>query len=166
MPRCMTAFVLSLPLLLACGDPDSPTVTRVWTDVPEYTLTTTSYGYEGRLLLFFTNANSFPVTIGSCSADWRGYVEMRRPADGVWVYAMHLGDILKCAGGISVPAGATLRQGVEIRFGDCHPSLNCSYYSQFPVSPITGDYRVVLEVSALPPEQVTSNTFTLFTSSP
>lgn len=173
MPRCMTVFVLSLPLLLACGDPDSPTITRVWTDAPEYTLTTTSFGYKGHLALFFSNANSFPVTIGSCSQElvWRGYVEMRRPTDGVWVYAMHLGDILKCGGGMPVRAGATVDQGVEIRFGDCG-SINCSYYSQLPVSPIAGEYRVVLEVwnsfteIDLPPEQVTSNTFTLLTSSP
>jgi hypothetical protein len=82
---------------------------------------------------------------------------MRRPTDGVWVYAMRLGDILKCGGGFGVPAGATLRKVVRLAI----------FNSQFPGSPIAGEYRIVLQVhQALPPEQVTSNTFTLVTSSP
>jgi hypothetical protein len=161
MPRCITAFLLTPLLLLACGDPDSPKVTRVWTDAPGYTLTTTSYGYEGRLGLSFTNANSFPVAIHTCSEEWSGVLERRRPTDGVWIYAMSFGDHLKCAGGIGVPAGATLRKVVV--FG-CYSLRFCS--SQFPDS-IAGEYRVVLGMtSALPPEQITSNTFVLVTSSP
>jgi hypothetical protein len=163
MTRCIPAFLLTPLLLLACGDLFSPKVTRVWTDAHEYTLTTTSYGYEGRLALSFTNANSFPVTIPGCGSDWGGALERRRPTDGVWVYALGFGSHAKCAGGSVVPPGATRRQ--VVRFG-CSVGF-CPYYSQFPESPIAGEYRVVLGVASdLPPEQVTSNTFTLLTSSP
>ena len=126
-------------------------------------LTTTSAGYAGRITLSFSNANNVPVTIYTCSPMWRGWLERQRPTDGVWVFALGFGDFLKCGGGISIPAGATRRNIVE--FADCSFMSNCSSYSKFAVSPIAGEYRIVLEVDASP-GQITSNTFTLLTSSP
>ena len=155
MPRCITAFFLTPLLLLACSDPDSPTVTNLSTDAPEYTLTTTSSGYLGSVTLSFTNANSFPVTIPGCGGLWPASLERRRPTDGVWVYAAWLGPYTKCLEETVVPTGATRRKVVALTF---------------PESSFAGEYRVVLEVwttpDGWPPEQFTSNTFTLMASAP
>lgn len=152
MPRCITAFLLTPLLLLACGDPDSPTVTRLSTDAPQYTLTTTSSGYEGRLALAFTNANSFPVIIPGCLGLWVAWLEKRRPTDGVWVHAASLGPYAKCLEETVVPAGTTRRKVVALTF---------------PESSFAGEYRVILEVwTAGATEQFPSNTFTLSTGAP
>jgi hypothetical protein len=154
MTRYIPAFLVMPLLLLACSDSASQTVTRLSTDAPAYTLTRTSSGYEGRVTLSFTNGNRVAVTIGSCSVpEWRGWLERRRPTDGVWEAAAAFGDNLKCGGGVDVPAGATVRRVVKLGFGE---------------SPIAGEYRVVVEVheGLSPSQQVTSNAFTLVTSAP
>jgi hypothetical protein len=164
MARLIPAFLLTPLLVLACDDLGSPKVTRVWTDAAEYMLTTTSAGYTGHIVLSFSNANSYPVTIYTCSELWRGWLERQRPTDGVWVAALGFGDRLKCGGGISIPAGATRRNVIEV--ADCSFMSNCPFDSKFAVSPIAGEYRIVMEVDAPPPSQIRSNTFTLLTSSP
>lgn len=155
MPRSMTGFLVSLLLLPACGDPDSPTVTRLSTDAPEYTLTATPSGYVGRVTLSFSNANNFPVTIPGCGGLWQAWLERRPPTDGVWVYAASLGPYAKCLEETVVPAGATRSKVVALTF---------------PESSFAGEYRVVLVVwttpDGWPPEQFTSNTFTLLIPAP
>jgi hypothetical protein len=161
MRRSIIAFLAPL-LLLACGDPDSPTVTRLSTNAAKYTLTTTAYGYEARIALSYSNANTFEVPIHSCTGGWSGWLERRRPTDGVWVYAVFFGDVMKCGGEIVVPAGATVRQVIDVR--GCSSTSNCPDPSQFLLA---GEYRALLGVTRdLPPEQITSNTFMLSTSSP
>jgi hypothetical protein len=151
MPRCTTAFLFMPLLLLACGDPDSPTVTRLSTDAPDYTLTKTSFGYRGSVTLSFTNANSFPVTISYC-LEWPASLERRRPTDGVWVYAAWLGGGAKCLQQTVVPAGGTRSKDALLTFPD---------------SSFAGEYRVVMDVGVGGvPEPFTSNTFTLSTGAP
>jgi hypothetical protein len=154
MPRCITAFLLTPLLLLACSNPFGPTVTRLYTDSPEYTLTKTSFGYGGNVTLSFSNANDFAVSIPEyCSGAWAASLELRRPSDGVWVYAKWLGDGTKCGSLRTVPAGATIRRVVALGFPD--PSF-------------AGDYRVVMDTKTYggAPELFTSNTFTLLPSAP
>ena len=105
MPRSITAFLASLLLLPACGDPDAPTVTSLSTDAPQYTLTPTSSVYRGNVTLSFTNANSFPVTIPGCSGLWSASLERKRATDGVWEYAAWLGPFTKCTRGDCRPCG-------------------------------------------------------------
>ena len=148
MPRCMTAFVLALPLLLAC-DIFSPADTRLLTDAPEYKLTTTPSGSYGNVTLSFTNGNSSSVTIRGCSL-WPASLERRRSTDGVWEYASWLGGGAKCLEDFVVRGGATVREVVVL---------------SFPDASFAGEYRVVMDVGEKP-EKVTSNTFTLSPSAP
>ena len=148
MPRCITAFLLTPLLLLACSDPASPTVTRLLTDAPEYTLTKTSFGYRGSVTLSFTNANSFPVTISYCW-EWPTSLERRQPTNGVWVHAAWLGGYAKCLMETVVPAGSTRSKIVVLAFPD---------------SSFASEYRVVMDegVGGVA-EPLTSNKFTLST---
>ncbi len=150
MPRFMTAFVVALPLLVACNL-FSPKDTHLWADAPHYTLTPTSSGYGGQATLSFSNANSFAVIIPGCGA-WGAWLERRRATDGVWEHAAWLGSYLKCGGETNVGPGATVHEVVPLALSD--PSL-------------AGAYRVTMDVrinGGLEP--FTSNTFTLLTRAP
>jgi hypothetical protein len=135
MPRSIAAFLLAPLLLLACGDPDSPSVTRLSTDAPEYTLARTSSVYQGNVTLSFTNANTFAVTIPGCGGLWPVSLERRRPIDGGWEFAAWLGPYTKCLEETTVRTDATVNKVVMLTFPDAS---------------FAGEYRVGLGVWTAP----------------
>jgi hypothetical protein len=104
-----------------------------------------------------------------CLGEWSRWLERKRPTDGSWVFAQSLGGGLKCASAsIVINGGATFHQIDDV--SDCSFISNCP--DTFAVSPVAGEYRVVwgndvVNSSGQPlQQQLTSNTFTLVTTSP